>query len=100
MCVCVRDRTRELTFDFLYPSFLISASYFLSDTPNTDDDHQLWEGGERGRSQQHDGTQETGCLGGIGETDRGQTGARPVVHLEEKDGARREREREKLYERA
>ncbi len=95
MCVRERDRTCEPTFDFLYHSFLLSASYFLSDTSNTYDGLQLREGGERGRPQEHYGTQETGCLGGIGETGRGQTGAWPVVHLEEKEGARKERERRK-----
>lgn len=94
VCVCVCKR-QELTFDFLYQNFLVSASYFLSDASNSDDDSQLWEVGEWRRPQQHYGAQETGCLGGIGETGRGQTGAWPVVHLEEKEGAGQEGERER-----
>lgn len=47
LCLCVsvcgRDRMCELTFDFLYPSFLVSASYFLFDASNS---NQLWEVGE------------------------------------------------------
>lgn len=37
-CACVGDRTCEPTFNFL---FLLSASYFLSDTSNADDGIQL-----------------------------------------------------------
>lgn len=93
VCVCSRDRTWEPTFDFLSDSFLIPASYFVLQTSDGDDGRQLRQVGERGRFQRHDGTQETGRVAGFGETDRGQTGARPVVHLEEEEGARRQGKR-------
>ena len=87
MDVCVVDRKPEHTFDF---RFLLSASYFLSNTSYTDDGLQLREGGERGRLQQYDGTKEIGGLGSVRETGREWRGARPVVHLEEKEGTGRD----------
>lgn len=87
MCVCARDRTRGLTFDFLPASFLIPASYFVLQASDADDSRQLRQVGEPRGLQRYGGTQETGRLGGFGETGRGQTGAWPVVHLEEEDGA-------------
>lgn len=47
VCVRVEDRTCQPTFDFLFHSFLHSASYFLSDASNTDDGWQLRVGGDR-----------------------------------------------------
>lgn len=86
-CVWAADGTCDPTFDFLSHRFLLTASYFLSHAPNADDGLQLREGGEPAGLQQHHGTQETGRLGGIRETRRRLTGAWPVVHLEEKEGA-------------
>lgn len=87
VCVCGRDRTRGLTFDFLPASFLIPASYFVLQASDADDSRQLRQAGERWGLQRHGSTQETGRLGGFGETGWGQTGAWPVVHLEEEEGA-------------
>lgn len=80
---CVRKP--DPTFDFL-----ISASYFLPDSSNTDDGLHFREGGEGLGLQRHHGSQETGGLGGVRETGRRGAGARPVVHLEEKEEPRKQ----------
>lgn len=82
-----RDRTRGLTFDFLPASFLIPASYFVLQTSDADDSRQFRQVGERRGFQRYDSTQETGRLSGFRETSRRQTGAWPVVDLEEEEGA-------------
>lgn len=82
-----RDRTRGLTFDFLPASFLIPASYFVLQTSDADDSRQFRQVGEWRGFHRHDSTQETGRLSGCRETGRRQTGAWPVVYLEEEEGA-------------
>lgn len=83
-CISACVRKPEPTFDFL-----ISASYFLPDSSNTDDGLHFREGGEGLGLQHHHSSQETGGLGGVRETGRRGTGARPVVHLDEKEEPRR-----------
>lgn len=92
MFPCVGDRTCEPTFDFL---FLFSASYFHSDTSDADDRLQLGQGEERGRLQLPYSSQEVRGLGCIREAGRRRMGAMPVVHLEEKEQARKQ-ERERI----
>lgn len=93
VCVCVCETGHDLTAGFLYHRFLRSASYVLWHASHTDNVWQLWTGRKRGRPLPGC-VYEVGCLAGIKETGRGLTRmARPVVHLNEEEGAGKERKR-------